>query len=491
MHRENDFALGGALWPNYELIARDLELNFLIGAMSGGDDFVSQVAREALLSGSHNDLESMLYRQSVLRDCLQNSAFIKKMYELSTDFLEKKKENRLGIFSHTPSGVVRDGTKFLRYLIDCVATLKQTATGYESKFKSEGFSNLFSVLSSSLSDDFISRVTQHLQQLEFDDGILVSAELGEGNQGINYMLHKSGKSGFLPGVFARKSSAQTFRVDPRDDAGARNLGVLRDRGLYAIANALGRSCNRILNFFHQLRTELAFYVGCINLHRKLCATDSPLCFPICDIENRLPLSAVNLCNANLALKSNGVVSNSFVADGKKQVLITGCNQGGKTIFLQSIGVAQLMMQSGMFVVAESFVSDFYQGVFTHFRREEDATMASGKFDEELLRMSEIVDMLAPNSLLLFNESFAATNEREGSVIANEVITAILTGNARILFVTHFYEYARRVWENNGSDAVLFLRAERRSNGERTFKLMPGEPLPTSFGTDLHAQIYSE
>ena len=39
-------------------------------------------------------------------------------------------------------------------------------------------------------------------------------------------------------------------------------------------------------------------------------------------------------------------------------------------------------------------------------------MKSGKFDEELKRMSEVVDHLIPDSMLLFNESFAATNEEK-------------------------------------------------------------------------------
>ena len=40
-------------------------------------------------------------------------------------------------------------------------------------------------------------------------------------------------------------------------------------------------------------------------------------------------------------------------------------------------------------------------------------MKSGKLDEELRRMSDIVDHVTPHSMILFNESFAATNEREG------------------------------------------------------------------------------
>jgi DNA mismatch repair ATPase MutS len=58
-------------------------------------------------------------------------------------------------------------------------------------------------------------------------------------------------------------------------------------------------------------------------------------------------------------------------------------------------------------------------------REEDATMKSGKFDEELSRMSDIADDMTSNSMVLFNESFAATNEREGSEIGRQIVCALL------------------------------------------------------------------
>ena len=62
-------------------------------------------------------------------------------------------------------------------------------------------------------------------------------------------------------------------------------------------------------------------------------------------------------------------------------------------------------------------------LFTHDKREEDASLDKGKVDEELARMSEIADYLGPNSMVLFNESFAATNERDGSEIARQIVCA--------------------------------------------------------------------
>ena len=136
-----------------------------------------------------------------------------------------------------------------------------------------------------------------------------------------------------------------------------------------------------------------------------------------------------------------VVGNDVDADGKLLVMITGANQGGKSTFLRSVGLAQLMTQCGMFVGAESLRVNVCAGVFTHYKREEDATMESGKLDEELARMSEIATHLTSNCLLLCNESFAATNEREGSQIARQVVTALLEQGIKVLFVTHMFDLA--------------------------------------------------
>ncbi len=103
-------------------------------------------------------------------------------------------------------------------------------------------------------------------------------------------------------------------------------------------------------------------------------------------------------------------------------------------------------------------------------------------------MSGIVDNMTPNALLLFNESFAATNEREGSEIARQITSALLENRIKMFFVTHLYEFAHR-WFDKKMDNLLFLRAERRADGVRTFKMVEAEPLDTSYGPDLYERIF--
>lgn len=110
------------------------------------------------------------------------------------------------------------------------------------------------------------------------------------------------------------------------------------------------------------------------------------------------------------------MGNEVNADRRRLVIVTGANQGGKSTFLRSVGLAQLMMQSGLFVGAEALRAEDCACVLTHYIREEDATMKSGKFDEELARMSDVVDHVEPGSMLLLNESFSATNERRALLV---------------------------------------------------------------------------
>ncbi|HET6866482.1 MAG TPA: hypothetical protein VFH80_11250, partial [Solirubrobacteraceae bacterium] len=128
------------------------------------------------------------------------------------------------------------------------------------------------------------------------------------------------------------------------------------------------------------------------------------------------------------------------------------------------------------------------GVFTHYKREEDETMESGKLDEELARMSEIADHIRAGCLLLCNESFASTNEREGSQIARQVIDAMLAERIKVVLVTHMYDLAAS-YHQRRLQTALFLRAPRGDDGARPFRLTEGEPLPTSYGQDTYRKIF--
>ena len=105
-------------------------------------------------------------------------------------------------------------------------------------------------------------------------------------------------------------------------------------------------------------------------------------------------------------------------------------------------------------------------------------------------MRRVIDLIRPGALLLCNESFASTNEREAADIGEEVFGALIDAGARVALVTHLYELARR-FAAGRPDATLSLRAERLPDGTRTFRVREGAALPTSFGRDVYEQVFGD
>ena len=237
-----------------------------------------------------------------------------------------------------------------------------------------------------------------------------------------------------------------------------------------------------------MRAEVGFYAGCLNLHDRLAAKGVPLTVPEPAGMSAQAFSCADLRDAALELQSPGpVVGNDVPGDGKTLVIITGANSGGKSTFLRSVGQAQLMMQCGLFTAGASYTAAVATGIFTHFIRAEDPSMTSGRLDDELKRMSAIAGRLGPHCLMLFNESFAGTNEREGSEIGFQVVSALLDAQVRVLFVSHRHDFAERFRRQHAA-TTLFLRAERLPDGRRNYKLAVKDPLPTSFGEDLYYRL---
>ncbi len=479
--------------PDYQILTNDLELDTLFDVMAGNDDFIFEITKKTILTGTGNDIDTIKYRQSILQDCLNNPAIIREMYRITIEAVKNRKRHWYGIFGDYPSSILSGAREMMEMFTSLLKNLRHIADTHADKFQSQGFVRFYAMLKKELDDDYFAVMESHLNELKFHNGVLISAKLGQGNEGTNYILRRQNKikQSWIKRIITKKTPEYTFNVHPRDEAGGRALSKLRNLGLNRVANALAQSADHIDNFFKTLRMELAFYIGCINLYDQLGETKNPVVFPVPLPLRQRKIAFHGLYDVCLSLVTGKrVTGNEMNTINKNIIIITGANQGGKSTFLRSIGLAFLMMQCGMFVPAESFCANICNNIFTHYRKEEDNTMQSGKLDEELSRMSRIADFIIPGAMVLFNESFSATNEREGSEIARQITLALSEKKITCFFVTHLYEFPRRLY-NEKIENVLFLRAQRQANGKRTFKITEAEPVQTSYGQDLYNNIFEK
>jgi hypothetical protein len=487
LYQDRDFDVAAELPPNQADLIQDLELGAVLQTMAARDKFLLDISTRVMLAGL-DDPDDIRYRQQILADCIAEPEVIRRMYGIAVGALQDKR----GVWgywaSQRPTGILSGAVGQLEVLVARLRELRQLADEQAGKFRSAGLVTLLQSLQRDLDDDYLDTVSSHLRQLRFRGGELISARLGPDNSGIDFVLRSgSTKRGWKERVGIEPRSVYSFSIAPRDDAGAQALEAMADRGINLVANAAAQSADHVSSYFTMLRAELGFYVGCLNLHAALSAQSQLVTFPAAEPSSPPEFSCRDLRDVSLALRTEHVVGNDVDADGKSLVVITGANSGGKSTFLRSVGQAQLMLQCGMYVTAGAVRASVCRQVFTHFIREEDRSMVSGRLDEELKRMSAIADQIGPGSLILFNESFAATNEREGSEIARQVVRALLEAGMKVFFVTHQFDFADS-FRRQRPEAALFLRAPRQPDGSRTFKLTVADPLPTSYGQDIYYRI---
>jgi len=148
--------------------------------------------------------------------------------------------------------------------------LKNIADLYTDQFQSEGFRRFFAMLKEELEENYLDKIQDHLNELKFNNGVFISVQLGQGNEGTSYILRKfPQKKKWFQQTWLEKMPAYSFQISPRDEAGYRVLGKIKDRGLNLVANSLVQSADHIYSFITVLRLELAFYMSCLNLYQKL------------------------------------------------------------------------------------------------------------------------------------------------------------------------------------------------------------------------------
>lgn len=493
MHPDRDFETGPASQASQAAkeplpFAQDIELEVLLEAAASGDRYLREVMSAACARAWTNDIATIRHRQAILKDCLAHPGIVRSLYALALEPFSREHSWNFSLYGRDAAVMVSSGVRTLQVSLDVFERIRKLCRDNADRFASPGFRQLFATLERNLDDAYLAAARADLDTLTFRHGLLLSARLGEGGKGVGTMLRKPQPRdlNWIDRLLTPGARSFTLQLHPRDEAGAQAFAELEGRGLVLICDAVYESAGHVLGFLKALRAELAFYLGALNLKDRLDRIGEAVSFP--DPQGgRERFRCRNLRDACLALTmEKPVVGNDVAADGKPLVIVTGANRGGKSTFLRSVGLAHLMMQCGLFVTADSFSASLRSGLFTHYKREEDRSMRSGKFDEELVRMSAIADEIREGALVLFNESFAATHEREGSEIARQIVSALLERGVAVVFVSHMHAFAGAFLDE---ERALFLRAERGEEGRRTFRLREGAPEPKSFGADLYRRIF--
>ena len=216
-----------------------------------------------------------------------------------------------------------------------------------------------------------------------------------------------------------------------------------------VSGTLADYCTRYRDYLdpviERFDREVQFYLAYLELVGRLRAAGLPFCYPRVSARSK-QIAADGTFDIALASKlvSDGgtVVPNDFCLEGPERVLVvSGPNNGGKTTFARCFGQLHYLASLGLLVPGRSARLLLPDRVYTHFEKEEDIETLRGKFEDELVRVHEILEQATGGSVIVMNESFSSTTLDDALFVGTEVMRRILDLGCLGVYVTFVDEIA--------------------------------------------------
>ena len=476
-----------------ENTANDLSLDFLTEHLSDSDS-ERQILKNILLK-MPTDRQVIRYRQEVYQDLKKCPELCETLREIFDSIQFGNMDTTHNSYSKASIWELMDRLRTLEQYCQAVSKIQELLKAHS--FQSEGMQKFSAFINEIYQNSGFSELSEDIRILSDDImgiksmtlGINFNSEFAPAEIGIvSLNSYEFREKGFLEKFmqFHRKQHPDDKSLTPftmLSHAGngtasesllMKNLTTLIEEMLPVVTaklrKVLKRYTDRSGTFLAHLGDELLFYFCFIRLEQKVKKAGFP-CSMVSFSEDETHLS--DFYNLKLALcQLDGAVKNPIVCNPldftKEQtiLILTGPNQGGKTIFTQGVGLAFLLAQHGVFVPCSGGTLRICDGIYTHFPADENRTVSLGRLGEEAVRFREICSTATRESLLLLNESFATTSHTESLYIAESSLKYLCCLGARTCFNTHMHELASNPsalqTENSICGAVSVVMGKRNT-----------------------------
>ena len=541
---ENPFSL---LWPdavhpaavpplNHRCVS-DLDLGATIEALSLTSTTAGEVRR--MLLPLLTDTETICYRQDILADLVDNHTLAAYLERLLPEISTLERERFIAPSDRkTPLHEIVWRIGQLETYVTCIDGLNEAFQEKRISLRASGLQHLSDFVVKIAATPLYQRLKSELPDLLENVRGIASVTIGVNldNQlrpvaATLVAIHSERFTAASPSLFSRlfgppESVENSKGIGPLHsiERGASAMGhpagldvsnpllvplfndldqVLK-RASRPVANALQRYARINTQILGQLRAELAFYLGAVRLIGRMESAGLPMCRPTIAPPDARAFQIDQLYNLNLALRAASgnnkdhhpiVTNNVDFGEGGRVFVLTGPNQGGKTTFIQAVGIAQTLAQAGLFVPGRAALISPADSIYTHFPAPEKPEMEAGRLGEEAQRLNDMFSHITAHSLVLLNESLSSTSPGESVYLARDLVRILQHIGARVIFATHLHDLATDLDAFNqdapGTSRVVSLVALIRkfdtgneSDIERTYEIVPGPPAGHSYAREL-------
>ncbi|MEN9579557.1 MAG: hypothetical protein RJA70_2566 [Pseudomonadota bacterium] len=223
----------------------------------------------------------------------------------------------------------------------------------------------------------------------------------------------------------------------------------------------------------QVCGDLEFYLGALGFHDRAKAAGLVMCLP-----EFVPVAAPRVLKGlfNPLLLGHGITPVPCDLELDRHdttLLVTGPNSGGKTRLLQSLGLTQLLAQSGLFIPAKEGRLALASGLVVSLIQETQPDQTEGRLGTELVRIRKLFESLRPGAMVILDELCSGTNPSEGEEIFELVVRMLTQLHPQAFITTHFLGFAARLEHEQQIVDLRFCQVVLGPDQEATYQFAPG------------------
>lgn len=524
------------LWPEVDLYKdwkdkatpstsfyKDLSMNKVLDSLMFKENDRKQIGE--LFKNPCTSKEVLEYRLDIMQDFVENPWLVKDFKELVKNMVfiqnsfKKKISNPKGI--HVQTCFFEQASKY----VDLISGMRKCLDSGKERIRSTGLKQLLGYVETLVNESDIRVMMEDIQRMkeEYKSISEVYLEFGyyEGLKDIVINTDKSKKNNSVKeSLISQLLKYGSAFLEDWDktycsiyyDARFSRLEEMIFEKLQTKKPAIFESLQTFYtkysdNSFEdicELKVEAEFYIKFSELVCRMERLGLKFCKPEISNSPRGNTKIQGLFDLSLALQmiadgkselSTNIVCNDLSFDDEGDIfIVTGPNKGGKTTYIRSVGIAQILFQAGCFVPALKAEMDIMDAVHTHFPEEETLGIDKGRLGEEAERVSVIINSSTPKSLVLLNETFSSTRSIDGYFLGRDVIKILMKIKCKGIYVTHFGELADDIdalnQEVQDGSRLAGLSADVEDTdgmgltGKRTFRIKRMRPIGLGYSRDI-------